>query len=104
VEVLKPGSKVYYIRSALGCLAGALCGLLTFSLHGLLPFQVIDAASMLIAALIYYLSMLLSRAAGVKAEDLNNPQYLKRGGLFTFILLWLMVWSLVSSLLIPWLP
>lgn len=98
---MKPGSKVYYIRSALGCLAGALCGLLTSSLHGLLPFQAIDAVSVLVAAIAYYLSVLLSRAAGVRAEDLNNPRYLKRGGLFTFILLWLMVWSLVSSLLVP---
>ena len=98
---MKPGSKVYYLRALLGCVAGVLCGYLSFSLRGSLPFQVIDAASIALAAVVYYVSILLPRALGVRAEDLNNPSYLKRGGIFTFILLWLMFWSLTATLLIP---
>jgi len=98
---LKSGSKVYYSRALMGCLAGLLCGLLSFSLRESLSFQVIDAISIALAAVIYYVSILLARALGVRAEDLNNPSYLKRGGLFTFILLWLMLWSLTATLLIP---
>jgi len=98
---LKPGSKVYYVRALFGCLAGVLCGFLTFSLRGSLPFQAINAASILVAAAAYYASILVPRALGVRAEDLNNPSYLKRGGLFTFILLWLSLWSLTATLLIP---
>lgn len=98
---MKPGSKVYYIRAVLGCVAGALSGALTFSLRGLAPLLVSNAASIAVALLAYYLSVLLAKAAGVRAEDLNNPAYLKRGGLFTFIFLWLASWSLTASFLIP---
>lgn len=98
---MKPGSKVYYSRALMGCLAGILCGLLSFSLRGSLPLYVIDAASIVLAVATYYASIYLAKVLGVRAEDLNNPSYLKRGGLFTFILLWLMFWSLTATLLIP---
>ncbi|MCX8204337.1 MAG: hypothetical protein N3H31_01605 [Candidatus Nezhaarchaeota archaeon] len=97
---MRPGSKVYYLRALLGCLAGALSGLLSFSLRGLAPSQLISLASVALAFAAYYFSIFLAKAVGVKAEDLNNPSYLKRGGLFTFIFLWLTSWSLTASLLI----
>lgn len=98
---MRPGSKVYYLRALLGCIAGVASGLLSSSLHALAPFHVINIASIAIAFAAYYLSILLAKAAGVRAEDLNNPSYLKRGGLFTFVFLWLTSWSLTTSLLIP---
>ncbi|MEM4699688.1 MAG: hypothetical protein QXT74_01900 [Candidatus Nezhaarchaeales archaeon] len=98
---MRPGSKVYYLRALMGCVAGVASGLLSSSLHILAPLQVINIASIAIAFVAYYSSILLAKAVGVRAEDLNNPSYLKRGGLFTFIFLWLASWSLTASLLIP---
>ncbi|RLF12299.1 MAG: hypothetical protein DRJ98_00870 [Thermoprotei archaeon] len=101
---MKPGSKVYYSRSLMGIMAGLVCGALDNLLASLSPY-VYDVVAIVVAAMIYYASILFARfVLNVKPDDLNNPAYLKKGGLFTFILLWLMVWSLTVSFQrpLPW--
>lgn len=102
---MRPGSKVYYTRALMGVLAGVLCGLLHTHLHGALPLIAYDIVAILVAVALYYASILLARhVLNVRPDDLNNPSYLRRGGIFTFIMLWLMAWTLMASFQAPLTP
>ncbi|RLF16436.1 MAG: hypothetical protein DRJ97_00900 [Thermoprotei archaeon] len=102
---MRPGSKVYYSRAFMGLLAGLICGLIHNPLSLVVPLPLYDAIAILVAIALYYVSILLAKhVLGVKPDDLNNPSYLKRGGIFTFIMLWLMTWTLMASFQTPLIP
>ncbi|MEM4576922.1 MAG: hypothetical protein QW701_05645 [Candidatus Nezhaarchaeales archaeon] len=102
---MRPGTKVYVARIAFAILAGLLSALinplyLTFQSHGV-------AASVLpiiIAIFLYVASYyFVKKVIKLQQSGFNEPSYIYRGGLFTYIFMWIVTWSLVASLLHPFL-
>lgn len=96
---MKPGSKVYYTR----VLLGVIVGLFSSWLYLILPVGVLRSLIPSVLAILVYLGSfyLVTRVLKVKAEDLNNPAFLKTGGLFIYFLTWLVFWSLCLTFTLP---
>jgi len=101
LEVLrvKAGSKIYYTRVLLGVGVGLFSGWL----YLVLPLGLLQSLIPSILAVLVYVGSfyLITRVLRIKAEDLNNPAFLKTGGIFAYFLTWLVFWSLYLTFTLP---
>lgn len=102
---MRPGTKVYMARIAFAIVAGLLSSLInpmyfTFQSHGVAAsiIPIIIAIFLYIAS--YYF---VKKVFKLQQSSFNEPSYIYRGGLFTYIFIWIVTWSLVASLLHPFL-
>ncbi|MDI9619763.1 MAG: hypothetical protein QFX33_02975 [Candidatus Nezhaarchaeota archaeon] len=100
---MRPGTKIYVARVLFGIVAGITSALvnpslLTMQSHGIVSsFIPILIATALYVASYYFVKRCLRAAI----SSLNEASYSYRGGLFTYILLWILTWSLLATLLFP---
>ena len=100
---MRPGTKVYITRIMFAVIAGSISAIInpisfTIESHGifasLLPVII---AAMLYMASYYFVKVVVK----VPPSTLNEPSYIYKGGLFTYILIWIITWSLIASLCCP---
>jgi len=100
---MRPGSKVYATRIAFAITAGLLSALinpmtLNVGRHGVVAAMV----PVLIAALLYAASYYFARSViRVSPSSLNDPSYMYKGGAFTYVVVWIVTWSLAATLCFP---
>ena len=100
---MRPGTKVYATRMVFAIVAGIISAeinpiLFTIQSYGLAAVLI----PILIAIALYVASYYFAKdVINVKPSMLNEPSYLYKGGLFTYILIWIITWSLIASLYIP---
>lgn len=100
---MRPGTKIYITRIIFALIAGLMSTtvnpvLLTIQSHG-----VIASLLPIIIAIILYIASyhFIKLVIKVTSSMLNEPSYMYRGGLFTYILVWITTWSLIASFIQP---
>jgi uncharacterized membrane protein YdcZ (DUF606 family) len=97
---MRPGSKVYATRIAFAIMAGILSAIinpLTFKLdsHGVIASVIpIFTAAFLYIASYYFVKSVVK----VQPSSLNDPTYMYKGGIFTYIIVWFVTWSLTATI------
>ncbi|RLF21605.1 MAG: hypothetical protein DRJ68_03075 [Thermoprotei archaeon] len=97
---MRPGTKIYVARITFALIAGLLSATVT---PLCMPFSIpVVIAPVAVAAVLYVASYYFVRdVIKITPSMLNEKSYMYRGGLFTYILIWLIVWTLVASLYNP---
>lgn len=100
---MRPGTKVYMTRIIFAIIAGVLSAVInpiTLNLqhHGLTA----SLLPVLMAVLLYVASYYFIRdVIKVNPSSLNDPSYLYKGGIFTYIFVWIVTWSIAATLCCP---
>lgn len=104
---MRPGSKVYTTRIAFAITAGVLSAvinpmLFTLSSHVLAHAMIAFVAPMFIALFLYIASYHFAKSViKVSPTSLNDPSYMYKGGIFTYIIVWIVTWSLAATICHP---
>jgi len=100
---MRPGTKIYLTRIIFAIMAGLISAainptLFTTQRYGL-PASLLPV---IVAAMLYMASYYFVKAViKIAPSSLDEPSYIYKGGLFTYILIWIITWSLVASLFYP---
>jgi len=100
---MRPGSKVYATRIAFAIVAGVLSAVINPTLFRLDSQVVAHAAialmvPILIAVLLYMASYhFVKSVIRVSPTSLNDPSYMYKGGIFTYVIVWIVTWSLTAT-------
>lgn len=100
---MRPGTKVYASRIIFAVIAGVLSSIinpiiLKVEHHGIMA----SFLPILIAVLLYMASYrFVKDIIKVNPSSLNDPSYIYKGGIFTYILVWIVTWSIVATLCCP---
>ncbi len=100
---MRPGSKVYATRISFAIIAGLLSSLvnpvaLDVGRHGVVAAMVPVVIATLLYAASYYFAKTVIR---VSPPSLNDPSYMYKGGVFTYVVVWIVTWSLAATLCCP---
>jgi hypothetical protein len=104
---MRPGSKVYATRIAFAIVAGVLSAVINpmlFVLRPQVPAHAVVAfiVPMLIAMSLYMASYHFAKSViKVSPTSLNDPSYIHKGGIFTYIIIWIVTWSLTATICCP---
>ncbi|MHC1600983.1 MAG: hypothetical protein ACXQTI_08985 [Candidatus Nezhaarchaeales archaeon] len=100
---MRPGTKIYITRIVFAVMAGLISAIInpilfTTQSYGL-PASLLPViiAAMLYIASYYFVKLVIK----IAPSALNEPSYIYKGGLFTYILIWIITWSLIASLCCP---
>jgi len=103
---MRPGSKVYATRIAFAIIAGVLSAMVNPTLFKLNSQVAAHAAialviPILIAMFLYVASYYFAKSVvKVPPTSLNDPSYMYTGGVFTYIIVWIVAWSLTATFVI----
>jgi hypothetical protein len=105
---MRPGSKVYGTRIAFAIVAGVLSALInpvlfTLCSHVLAYAMMAFIVPIFIAVFLYIASYYFVKSViKVSPASLNDPSYMYKGGVFTYIIVWIVTWSLMATFCYPW--
>jgi hypothetical protein len=100
---MRPGSKVYATRIAFAMIAGVLSTTINpmlFRLNSQVVAHVVIAlmVPILIAVFLYVASYYFVKSViKIPSSSLNDPSYMYKGGIFTYIIVWIVTWSLTAT-------
>jgi len=100
---MRPGSKVYATRIAFAIIAGVLSAMVNPMLFRLNSQIIAHSAIALmvpifIAVLLYVASYHFAKSViKVSPASLNDPSYMYKGGVFTYVIVWIVTWSFVAT-------
>ncbi|MEM0217295.1 MAG: hypothetical protein QXM73_00895 [Candidatus Nezhaarchaeales archaeon] len=100
---MRPGTKIYIVRIVFAIVAGVISALinpmlLNLSHHGI----VASLLPVLIATFLYITSYYFIRALiKINPSSLNEPSYMYKGGVLTYIFIWLVTWSIIATFCFP---
>jgi len=100
---MRPGSKVYMTRIVFAIIAGVLSAIinpmaLEVKHHGAAAAMIPVIVAVLLYLASYYFVKSVVR---VPPSSLNDPSYMYKGGIFTYIIVWIVTWSLVATICCP---
>jgi len=100
---MRPGSKVYATRIAFAVMAGVLSAVINPTLFRTSSQVAAHAAialmvPILIAVFLYVASYYFVKSViRVSPASLNDPSYMYKGGVFTYVIVWIVTWSLAAT-------
>jgi len=100
---MRPGSKVYTTRVVFAIIAGVLSAIINPMALEVRHHGVVAAMTPIIVAVLLYLASyyFVKSVVRVPPPSLNDPSYMYKGGMFTYIIVWIVTWSLVATILCP---
>lgn len=100
---MRPGTKVYMVRIVFAVMAGLLSTIINPVLFNLQYHGIVASLLPIIIAIFLYVTSyyFAKNIVKVDSSSLNDPSYMYKGGIFTYIFVWIVTWSIAATLCYP---